>query len=336
MDELRIGIIGIGRIGEIHCKVLTDFVAAARVVAISDPDEPRARKNADYCGARYEPDAQALIEAPDVDAVIVASWDPTHEQYVKACIEAGKYVFCEKPLSDTAEGCRRIMEAEEAGGKRLLQVGYMRRFDDSYRQLKAVLDGGSMGRVLMMHCYHRNPQPGGAKHTTETLITRALSHEFDITRWLLGEDYSDAQVVYGRSSKYAEEGLQDPQLVILHTQSGIAVAMEIGMHDRYGYEVACEALCDEGSVRLASPSAPQIRRDLAVSEAVTPGWQERFHHAYEVELSEWVDAVRAGNIVGPSAWDGYQSQTVADVCVEAGRTRRILPVEVGECPAFYR
>lgn len=336
MEQTRLGIIGAGRIGIIHSEIIASIVSDARVVAISDIDEEHARQALAITGARFEPDAHALIESPDIDAVLVTSWDPTHEEYVRACIEAGKYVFCEKPLSDTSEGCRRIMEAEIAGGKRLVQVGFMRRFDENYRALKRVIDSGEMGKVLMLHCSHRVPWPGGAKHTTDTLITRAVSHEFDINRWLLGEDYVSAQVVRGRPSSYAEEGLEDPQLLIVRTESGVIIDIEISMHAKYGYQVSCEAVCDEGTVRLASPAAPEIRRDLSMSQAVCPDWHERFRRAYEVELLEWVESVRNGKIVGPSAWDGYQSSAVADVCVAAGEAGCTLPVEIGECPEFYR
>ena len=336
MGQTGIGVIGAGRIGLIHCDIITNLVSNARIVAINDVDEEHAAQALELTGARFEADPQALIESPDVDAVLVTSWDPTHEQYVIACIKAGKYVFCEKPLSNTSDGCRRIMEAEIAGGKRLAQVGFMRRFDEHYRALKRVLDSGQMGKVLMLHCSHRVPWPGGAKHTTDTLITRAVSHEFDINRWLLGEDYATAQVVRGRPSSYAEEGLEDPQLVILRTQSGVVIDIEISMHAKYGYQVSCEAVCDEGTVRLASPAAPEIRRDLTMSQAVCPDWHERFRRAYEVELFEWVESVRNGKITGPSAWDGYQSSAVADVAVAAGEAHRELEVAIGTCPDFYR
>ena len=181
MGQTGIGVIGAGRIGLIHCGIIGSIVSDARVVAINDVDENHAAQALELTGARFEADAQALIEAPDVDAVIVASWDPTHEQYVRACIEAGKYAFCEKPLSNTSGGCRRIMEAEIAGGKRLVQVGFMRRFDENYRAFKRVLDSGTMGKTLMLHCRHRVPWPGGAKHTTDTLITRANGRSYGRT-----------------------------------------------------------------------------------------------------------------------------------------------------------
>ena len=89
------------------------------------------------------------------------------------------------------------MDAEISGRRRLLQVGFMRRYDEGSRELKGVVDGGKIGAPLLVHCQHRNKQPGGAKHTTDTLVKRALVHEFDVTRWLLGEEYVLAQWVGG-------------------------------------------------------------------------------------------------------------------------------------------
>ena len=100
---------------------------------------------------------QELIEDPEVDAVVVASWGPTHEEYVLACIAAGKQVFCEKPLATTREACERILDAEVAAGQRLVMVGFMRRYDDGYRAMKAALDRGEIGAPLMFHS--GAPQP---------------------------------------------------------------------------------------------------------------------------------------------------------------------------------
>ncbi|WP_170968935.1 Gfo/Idh/MocA family oxidoreductase, partial [Pseudomonas viridiflava] len=105
-----------------------------------------------------------------VEAVPVCSWGATHEEYVLAAIAAGKPVFCEKPLAVTAAGCRHIVEAEIAGGKRLVQVGFMRPYDHGYRALKAVIDSGQIGEPLMLHCAHRNPRVG-ENYKTDMAIT---------------------------------------------------------------------------------------------------------------------------------------------------------------------
>ena len=153
---LKVGVIGTGMIGKDHIRRMTSVLSGVEVVAVTDVDASVAASVAAPISAFVHPDGASLIQSPAVDAVVVSSWGPTHEEYVLSAIAAGKPVFCEKPLATTADACRRIVEAEVAAGRRLVQVGYMRRYDVAYRALKAVVDSGEIGRPLMMHCDHRN------------------------------------------------------------------------------------------------------------------------------------------------------------------------------------
>ena len=127
MDILKVGVIGTGGIGRAHAERLTRYISNASVTAVSDINETAARATAEACGAQFEADPHVLIESNDVEAVLIASWDRTHEEFARAAIQAGKWVFCEKPLSDSAGGCHRVIEEEVRQGKRLLTVGFMRR-----------------------------------------------------------------------------------------------------------------------------------------------------------------------------------------------------------------
>ena len=131
--------------------------------------------------------AAALIADDGVDAVLVASWGAAHEEQVLAAIAAGKPVFCEKPLAPSSAACQRIMDAEIAAGRRLIQVGFMRRYDAGYRAMKAALDDGGLGAPLLMHCAHRNPSVP-PYFTTEMTISDSAVHEIDIVRWLFDEE----------------------------------------------------------------------------------------------------------------------------------------------------
>src|ERR671919_544404 len=145
-------------IGQDHIRRLTSVLSGARVAAVTDVDLDRARSVADGVpGAVLHDSGHALIEDPGVDAVVVTSWGPTHEEYVLAGIAAGKQVFCEKPLATTREACDRIVDAEVAAGQRVVMVGFMRRFDPPYRAMKAVVTGREIGAPLLMHAAHRNP-----------------------------------------------------------------------------------------------------------------------------------------------------------------------------------
>src|SRR5918997_6827530 len=127
-------------IGQDHIRRLTSVLSGARVAAVTDVDLDRARAVADGVqGATVHETGQSLIDDPGVDAVVVTSWGPTHEEYVLAAIAAGKQVFCEKPLATTREACDRIVDAEVEAGRRLVSVGFMRRYDEQYRAMKAIV-----------------------------------------------------------------------------------------------------------------------------------------------------------------------------------------------------
>ena len=334
---LDIGVIGTGAIGREHIARLHGKLAGARIVALNDMDRDSART----AGAALCPEAtlhdsgQALIADPAVKAVVVASWGPSHEEFVLAAIAAGKPVFCEKPLATTAEACLRIVEAEVAAGRPLVQVGFMRRYDAGYRMLKEIVSTGRIGAPLMLHFAHRNPTVP-AHYTGDMGITDTFIHEIDVLRWLVGDDYVSAQVIKGRKSRHAGPDLEDPYLVILKTRSGIVIDTEIFVNCQFGYDIQCQVVGEDGAASLPEPPAVPMRQASMASSAIMMDWKLRFIDSYDVELQEWVDATRQGRVTGPTAWDGYFAAVTSDACVEAKRTGQIVAIDAVEAPDFYR
>ena len=332
---LNIGVIGCGAIGREHIKRIQKSMNGAGVIAVSEIDEVTGNKVADQWGVRFYKDGTDLIRDPQVQAVVIAAADPAHAGFVKTCIEEGKYVFCEKPLALEISDCRQIAEAEQKFGKRIVQVGFMRRYDPGYIRMKEVIKSGKIGRPLMAHACHRNLEHLSSM-TSDMSIKNSGIHEIDVFRWLLEDEYESGQVVLPRQSNISEkEGLQDPQIMMLRTRQGICIDVEISQSSGYGYDIQCEVVGDLGTVKLPDPPEVITRTECSCSYAVMPQWTTRFTDAYNSEFQKWIDGVKADHITGPSAWDGYIACITAAVLGECRTEGARKKIEIPEKPKFY-
>jgi myo-inositol 2-dehydrogenase/D-chiro-inositol 1-dehydrogenase len=331
---LRIGLVGAGQMGRYHIERLAGGVPDAEVVAVSDVYVEGAKQVADQVGARAYSDGHELVADDQVQAVLIASPGPTHEEFTLACLAADKPVLCEKPLAPTIDACLRVLEAEAAKPRRLIQVGFMRRYDDGFRALKAAADAGRVGRPLLLHCRHRNADvPPG--FTSDMMITDSVVHDIDVTRWLLGQEIVATMVFKARPSSLAPDGLQDPQMVLLETSGGVLVDVESFVTCQFGYDIRYELVGESGTLALGEQAGVQVRAEGGHHGPIPADYRERFGDAYQNELQEWVAGVLRGEVTGPSAWDGYATQAVAEAAVESQITGGRVAVELVERPALY-
>lgn len=333
---LRVGVIGTGLIGQDHIRRLTHVLAGAEVVAVADADADLAAHVASGLkNATVHPTGLDLVADPEVDAVLVASWGPTHEEFVLACLAVGKPVFCEKPLATTERACREIMAAEVKGARRLVQVGFMRRYDESYLALKRAIDEGNIGAPLIYYSAHRNASTP-THYTSDMAIADTAVHDFDITRWLLGEEFTSIHVLPAKPNSYAPH-LRDPLLMVLRTVSGVLVTVETSVNIGYGYDIRGEVVGERGTAALAERGAVQVRLNNAVGTPIAHDWRDRFAEAYDAELQDWIDALADGRgASGPSVWDGYVAQVVCDAGLESLASGVAVDVRLTDQPALYR
>jgi myo-inositol 2-dehydrogenase/D-chiro-inositol 1-dehydrogenase len=330
---IGVGLIGAGVMGSDHARILSTAVSGVELTAVSDPDVGRAAKIVETCKtARTFADPLDLIRDRRVDAVLVASPDQTHGMLVLACLDVEKPVLCEKPLAPSVEECLTIIAKESALGRRLVTVGYMRRFDPGYVEMKRRLDGGELGAALLMHCVHRNVAAPSFM-TAPMLITNSAVHEIDIARFVLGREVRRVTVVTPR--KTGLSNMQDPQILLLEMDDGVVVDAEIFINAQYGYDVRAELVCEKGTIALTPPHDVTVLRSAEESFTFPSDWRPRFALAYRAELQAWTEALRSGAPTGASAWDGYVATAVADAGLKALASGQPTEVKLQPRPALY-
>jgi myo-inositol 2-dehydrogenase/D-chiro-inositol 1-dehydrogenase len=321
--------------GADHVRRIDRVVNGARIAAVADPDTGRAKDAvAGIDGVSVHTEVAAALDAPGVQAVLIASPGPAHEEALLAAFERGLPVLCEKPMVPDSAGALRVVDAEARLGRRLVQVGFMRRYDAEYQRLKSLLASRRLGRPLMLHCTHRNvSSPPG--FTSAMLVNSSVSHEIDVARWLLDQELTAVTVVRPRPSSGAPEGLLDPQFVLFETADGALVDVEVFVNSGFGYQVRCEAVCESGSARIGDEHTMVVTTAGGAREEVAQDYLVRFADAYDREVQAWVDATRAGRVTGPSAWDGYAASAVAEAGVRALESGERVGVELAPRPDLY-
>ena len=333
-EILKVGVVGAGMIGQDHIRRISEVLSGARVTAVTDTDRSRAEKVATERGARVFDDAASLIASDEVDAVLVCSWGPAHIEAVLPGLTVGKPLFVEKPLAVSQADCLKIIDAEVALDKRLIQVGYMRRYDAAYAALKATIDSGVIGAPLMYHGAHRNASVPPDLYTDDMAIADTMVHDIDVARFLLDDEVARIRVIAGRRNSLGG-CLRDPILGVMEMAGGAVVTVEVSVNIQYGYDIRGEVSGEKGTAELAESNPVVLKAGDSFSGRVPADWRERFIAAYDTELQVFIDTAAQGRVSGPSAWDGYAIQVVSDAGIEAAATGATVACTLVEKPALY-
>jgi myo-inositol 2-dehydrogenase/D-chiro-inositol 1-dehydrogenase len=320
--------------GSDHARILASQVPGATVQAIYDADPKRARAVADEISAgTVVTDALALINDAAVDAVLVASPDQTHKDLTLAGIAARKPVLCEKPLAPTPAECLEVIAAEAKLGRRLVQIGYMRRFDPSYVEMKAGLASGRLGSALMFHCIHRNVA-APSWFDSKMAVNNSAVHEFDIARWMLDAELTGITVFRPQPAKGSSPGA--PVFLMLESATGQLVTVEVFNDAAYGYDVRGELVCEKGTIALRAPTRTETNAELIQGIAYPVDWRPRFADAYRLQAQAWIKAIAGGTATGASTWDGYAAAAVAEAGLLSLAEGRRVEIRLADRPPLYR
>ena len=321
--------------GTDHIIRINTRMSGAIVTAIVEPDPARATE-----ALKHAPDAKQFANIAEaiasglIDAALVATPGAFHEEVLMPIITAGLPVLCEKPMTPDVPSALRVVEAEVASGKKIIQVGFMRRFDEGYVELQKQISGNSLGELLALHCAHRNPSVPDW-YGNEMLIADSVSHEIDIVRFLTNSPIVSAEVKQLKRNKLAPERLNEPILVLLETESGVIATVEMNVSVQFGYQVITEAVFQKGVSEIGRSNGMTTWEAGRSSTAEHVTYITRFARAYDDEIQSWINAAKLGKIGGPNAWDGYMSVAVVEAGLKSLKSGEKVSATYVAKPAFY-
>jgi myo-inositol 2-dehydrogenase/D-chiro-inositol 1-dehydrogenase len=324
MERVRIGLIGAGVMGRIHARCLSGEVEAAELAAVADLDGSKAARCAEEFGAEaVYPDHAALLADDSIDAVVVCTPGKTHAAIIEAAADAGKHVFCEKPIDWDLDAADRALEVVEQAEVKI-QIGFQRRFDPAFRRAKEAIEQGGVGRPHILHLISRDPTcPYSGPKAAGDLYFDSTVHDLDVVRFLTGDEVT---IVYSLGAATAvEEGGQgedpDTAVTVLRTASGATAVIDNSRRSRE-YDQRVEVFGPGGMICVDNqPLAP---------ESDLPFFAHRYLDAYAHELGAFFDCVRTGKEPSPSGRDGRAALMLATAAFRSYREGRLVSVsEIG-------
>ncbi len=334
MSEVRVAVVGVGRIGLTHAETLAHRTHGARLVAVTTSSAERAAEGRRRCGeVAVYPNLDLLLAAGRLDAVVIASSTCAHVGNVERCAAAGVHMLCEKPLALNLEDCDRAIEAARVAGVKLM-VGHVRRFDSSYLEAKRLIETGAIGVPVIVRAISGDmdpPPPSFADLSVSGgLLRDSMYHDFYLSRWLMGDEIVR---VYTEAGALIDEGVRsvgdvDNTVVSVRFAGGAVGTMTASRVTRYGHDLRTEVIGDEGAVQVGYFRQTPVRLldRKGVHHDTPKSTPDRMGEAFVRELQAFVDYVRDDTDPPVSTLDAR-----ATVAVSLAATRSIregAPVEV--------
>ena len=330
MTRVKVGCLGLGRMGSIYTGHFSRRVTEAELVAVADPAPGLARRSAADVGVPlwYE-DYRDLLSSPEVEAVVIATPANTHADVIETAAGAGRPIFCEKPLALTLDDCDRVIHAVERS-RVLFQIGYNRRFDAAYREAKRLIADGAIGTPVTFKSVSRDPMMPRLEYARPEvsggLIMDMAIHDFDVGRWLMD---SDVRRVFTEGGTLVFEQLAsvhdlDNAVMNLKFTSAALGSVEVSRNAVYGYDIRTEVLGADGGVMIGSLQQTPVlllTRDGARHD-VMKYIIERFSDAYLAEVRHFVRAVRGEEAPGPTIHDGRAGVEIALAATQSYQEQR--------------
>jgi myo-inositol 2-dehydrogenase/D-chiro-inositol 1-dehydrogenase len=308
---LNLGLIGTGRIGRLHAENLAYRVPEANLLVVADVSVESARECAQaFHIPKAVADYRAVLDDPDVQAVVICSPTDTHARIIEEAAQASKQIFCEKPVALSLEAIDRALAAVERAGVKL-QVGFNRRFDANYRRVRQAIDEGEIGKPQILHIISRDPAPPPIEYVRASggIFLDMTIHDFDMARFLTGAEVEEVYATGGVMVDPAigEAGDLDTVIVVLKFDNGVIGTIDNSRQAVYGYDQRVEVLGSEGAVSTGNnyPNTAVLSTSRSVGRDLPLRFfMERYTESYVAEIQAFVEAVLHDKPVPVTGQDG--------------------------------
>lgn len=313
MKKLNVGIIGAGRIGQVHAKSIIYHIPQAKIVAISDIYYEGAEKVAESLGIpnAYE-DYHEILNNPEIDAVLICSSTDTHADIAVEAAEAGKHIFCEKPVDLTVAKIKKVIAAVEKAGVKL-QIGFNRRYDHNFAEIKRLANDGKLGKLQTIKITSRDPEPPSIDYVKVSggIFLDMTVHDFDMARFIGGEVeevYANAAVTVDEA--IGEAGDVDTALIALKFKNGAIGVIDNCRKACYGYDQRLEVFGTGGQASAANDTPTNvsyINEKGNMTDKPLYFFLERYMQSFTDEMTEFINAVQNDELTKTTVNDGLEA-----------------------------
>ena len=335
MEKIKVGIVGLGRLGIVHAGNLAFRIPNAELIAVCSAEQSETDKVQKEWGIKYGyTDYTEMINNTELDAVAVLSPSPLHVEHIVAALDKGLHVFSDKPLGVNIEECREAEKAVERHPEKVFMLGFMRRYDPSYAYAKKLIDQGKIGKPFLVKCTSCDPE-----HTIEGAIRFGATsgglfidmavHDIDLARWFLGEEVEEVYAIGGsylyKEFDAYEDG--DNTCALMKFKDKSMAMLHSGRIAQHGYQVETEITGTKGTLRIAAEPVKNmcaVFDNTGVVRECSQNFQERFEEAYRLEMQEFIDCIIEKRKPDITVYDGTRNTEVAFAATEAFKKGRIV------------
>ena len=331
-EQLALAVIGCGRIGKVHVKNIINSVPNAKVKTVTDCWSSAAEWVNQVAGVQFTTDVDSVFTDSEVDAVLICSSTDTHVKYIIAAAEAGKHIFCEKPIDQDVNNIQKAIDAVIKAGVKF-QIGFNRRFDHNFRAVKKAIIDGVIGDVHFINITSRDPEAPPVEYVKVSggMFMDMTIHDFDMARFLTGSEVTE---VYAKGAvlinpEIGKAGDIDSAVIVLQFADGAIGTINNSREAAYGYDQRVEVFGSKGSVEIRNDSASSAvisTKDGIMSEKPFNFFMDRYTQSYVSEIKEFIDAIQNDSDVPATAKDGLESVVIAKAAAKSTQTG--LPVKL--------